>query len=276
MDPTALHPRIPRSTPPVSDVWLSIIMVVVFVLIGGAFSGAEIALVSLRESQVRAMGETGRRGQAVRRLLSDPNRFLAAVQVGVTLAGFFSAAFGASTLSAPLARWLESRGMSPGLSGTVALVLVTIAISYLSLVVGELTPKRLALQRAEGFAMLVAAPLNGIAKAVRPVIWLLSRSTNVLVRLLGGDPKASGEQISQEELRDLVAAHESLSSDERQLIGEVFRAGDREVREVMTPRTEVDFLDASLTASRAARQVADSSRSRFPVAGRDQDDVVGF
>jgi putative hemolysin len=261
----------------VSDVWLSIVMVVAFVLIGGAFSGAEIALVSLRESQVRAMAESGgRRGQAVQRLLSDPNRFLAAVQVGVTLAGFFSAAFGASTLSQPLARWLVTRGVSEGLAGTLALVLVTIAISYLSLVVGELTPKRLALQRAEGWALLVAAPLNAIAKLFRPLIWLLSKSTNLLVRLLGGDPKLSGESISQEELRDLVAAHESLSSDERRLIDEVFRAGEREVREVMTPRTEVKFLEASMTASRAAKLVADSNWSRFPVVGRDEDDVIGF
>jgi putative hemolysin len=260
----------------VSDVWPSIVMVVVFVLIGGAFSGAEIALVSLRESQVRAMAEGGRRGQAVQRLLSDPNRFLAAVQVGVTLAGFFSAAFGASTLSAPFADWLVAQGVSEGLSDTLALVLVTIAISYLSLVVGELTPKRLALQRAEGFSLIVATPLNAIAALSRPVIWLLSKSTDVLVRLLGGDPKLSGEAISQEELRDLVAAHESLSSDERRLIDEVFRAGEREVREVMTPRTEVAFLEASMTASRAAKQVADSNWSRFPVAGRDQDDVIGF
>jgi putative hemolysin len=260
----------------VSDVWLNIVMVVVFVLIGGAFSGAEIALVSLRESQVRAMADTGRRGQAVQKLLSDPNQFLAAVQVGVTFAGFFSAAFGASTLSEPFAGWLQSRGVSEGVSGTLALVLVTIAISYLSLVVGELTPKRLALQRAEGFSLLVAAPLNALAKLSRPVIWLLSKSTNVLVRLFGGDPKQSGEAISQEELRDLVAAHESLSSDERRLIDEVFRAGEREVREVMTPRTEVTFLDASMTASRAAKLVVDSNYSRYPVAGRDQDDVVGF
>jgi putative hemolysin len=260
----------------VSDVWLSIVMVVVFVLIGGVFSGAEIALVSLREGQVRAMAEQGRRGHAVQRLLSDPNRFLAAVQVGVTFAGFFSAAFGASTLSRPLARWMEGQGLSSGLSNTLALVLVTVAISYLSLVVGELTPKRLALQRAEGFSLLVAAPLNFIAKLSRPVIWLLSVSTNILVRLLGGDPKVSGDSISQEELRDLVAAHESLSSDERRLIDEVFRAGEREVREVMTPRTEVAFLEASMTASRAAKQVADSNWSRFPVVGRDQDDVVGF
>jgi putative hemolysin len=261
----------------VSDVWLNILMVVAFVLIGGAFSGAEIALVSLRESQVRALAESGgRRGQAVQRLLSDPNRFLAAVQVGVTLAGFFSAAFGASTLSQPLGEWFVTLGMRAGLADPLAFVLVTIAISYLSLVVGELTPKRLALQRAEGFSLLVAAPLNAIAKLSRPVIWLLSKSTNLLVRLVGGDPTASGESISQEELRDLVTAHESLSSDERRLIGEVFRAGDREVREVMTPRTEVDFLDASMTASRAAKQVHDSSHSRYPVVGRDEDDVLGF
>jgi putative hemolysin len=261
----------------VSDVWPSIVMVVVFVLIGGFFAGAEIALVSLREGQVKAMAERGgRRGKAVQRLLVDPNRFLSAVQVGVTLAGFFSAAFGASTLSEPLAGWLVGRGMGEGLAATVALVLVTIAISYLSLVVGELTPKRLALQRAEGFSLLVAAPLNAIATLFRPVIWLLSKSTDVLVRLAGGDPKVSGESISQEELRDLVAAHESLSSDERRLIDEVFRAGEREVREVMTPRTEVAFVEASMTASRAAKQVADSNWSRFPVVGRDEDDVVGF
>jgi putative hemolysin len=158
----------------------------------------------------------------------------------------------------------------------VAFVLVTIAISYLSLVVGELTPKRLALQRAEGFSLLVAAPLNGIALAFRPIIWLLSKSTDLLVRLLGGDPRASGEAIGQEELRDLVAAHESLSSDERRLIDDVFRAGEREVREVMTPRTEVEFLDASMTASRAAKLVAESNWSRYPVVGRSEDDVVGF
>ena len=259
-----------------SEVWVNILLVVVFVLIGGFFSGAEIALVSLRESQVRALADTGRRGKALDKLLSDPNRFLAAVQVGVTLAGFFSAAFGASTLSTPLAAWLVDMGMRTTVADPLAFVLVTIAISYLSLVVGELTPKRLALQRAEGFSLLVAAPLNFIARASRPVIWVLSRSTDLLVRLLGGDPKVAGESISQEELRDLVAAHESLSSDERRLIDEVFRAGDREVREVMTPRTEVDFLDASMTARRAAKQVADSPHSRYPVVGRSQDDVIGF
>ncbi|PWW22863.1 putative hemolysin [Geodermatophilus normandii] len=259
-----------------SDVWLDIVMVVVFVLVGGVFAGAEIALVSLREAQVRVLSERGGRGRALARLLGDPNRFLAAVQVGVTLAGFLSAAFGASTLAEPFSDWLVGRGLGEGVADPLALVLVTVAISYLSLVVGELTPKRLALQRAEGFSLLVARPLDTIARLSRPVIWLLSASTNVLVRLLGGDPRAGGEAISQEELRDLVAAHESLSTDERRLIDEVFRAGDREVREVMTPRTEVEFLDASTTVSRAGRQLAESGHSRYPVTGRDQDDVVGF
>ncbi len=259
-----------------SDVWLDIVLVVVFVLVGGIFAGAEIALVSLREVQVRTLSERGSRGAALARLLGDPNRFLAAVQVGVTLAGFLSAAFGASTLAGPLSDWLVGRGVGEGMADPLALVLVTLVISYVSLVVGELTPKRLALQRAEGFSLVVARPLNTIARLFRPVVWLLSVSTNVLVRLLGGDPKAGGESISQEELRDLVAAHESLSSDERRLIDEVFRAGDREVREVMTPRTEVEFLDASTTVSRAARQLAESGHSRYPVIGRDQDDVVGF
>jgi putative hemolysin len=260
----------------VSDVWLNIVMVVVFVLIGGFFSGTELALISLRESQVRALSEQGRRGAALGRLLADPNRFLATVQIGVTLATLSASAFGAETLNKPFGQALEGWGVSPGLATPLAFIVVTVAVSYLSLVLGELTPKRLALQRAEGLAMLVARPLNGLATLTRPVVWVLSKSTNGLVRLFGGDPKVSGEAISQEELRDLVAAHESLSTDERKLIDEVFRAGDREVREVMTPRTEVEFVEASMTASRAAKQVADSNWSRFPVVGRDQDDVIGF
>jgi putative hemolysin len=260
----------------VSDVWFSLVMVVVFVLIGGFFSGTELALISLRESQVRALSEQGSRGAALGRLLADPNRFLATVQIGVTLATLSASAFGAETLNEPFAAALTTWGVSSGLAGPLAFIVVTVMVSYLSLVLGELTPKRLALQRAEGLAMLVARPLNGLATLTRPIVWVLSKSTNALVRLFGGDPKVSGEAITEEELRDLVAAHESLSSDERKLIDEVFRAGDREVREVMTPRTEVTFLEASMTASRAARQVAESNWSRFPVAGRDEDDVVGF
>jgi putative hemolysin len=143
-------------------------------------------------------------------------------------------------------------------------------------VIGELVPKRLALQRTEAAAMLFAGPLNRIVALFRPVIWLLSRSTNGVVRLLGGDPNAGREPISQEELRGLVAAHESLSSDERRLIDDVFAAGERSIGEVMVPRTAVEFLEASSTISKAVKLAADTPHERYPVVGADQDDVLGF
>ncbi len=255
---------------------LDVVLVVVFILIGGLFVAAEISLISLREGQLRSLSQRGRRGGRLARLMADPNRFLGAGQIGVTLAGFLSAAFGAATLSQPFAAWLVGRGLSPGLAQAAALVLITIVITYVSLVLGELAPKRLALQRAEGIALVVAAPLDRIATVLRPVIWLLSKSTDVVIRAFRGDPGRRGEAITQEELRDLVAAHESLTSDERALIDDVFAAGQRQISEVMIPRTEVDFLDAGLTVSRAGRQVADSPHSRYPVVGRSQDDVLGF
>ncbi len=143
---------------------------------------------------------------------------------------------------------------------------------------GELAPKRLALQRAESAALAVR-PAAGPAspRLVRPVIWLLSHSTERVVRVLGGDPEPpTATLITEEELRGLVAAHEALSADERRLIDDVFAAGERQVSEVMIPRTEVDFLEAGMTVSRAAKTLADSPHSRYPVIGDGQDDVIGF
>ena len=259
-----------------SDVLFNAGLVLVFILVGAVFAAAEIALVSLREGQVRSLGERGRRGAKVAKLASDPNRFLASVQVGVTLAGFLSAAFGAATLADDLSPKLEDLGMSAGLADTLSLIAVTLVISYFSLVLGELAPKRIALQRAEGTALRLASPLDRIATITRPVIWLLSKSTDIVVRLLGGDPHAKGEAITEEELRDLVAAHESLSKDERKLIDEVFAAGERQLREVLIPRTEVAFLDASTPVARAVRTTATQPHSRYPVVRGSQDDVVGF
>jgi putative hemolysin len=251
-------------------------LVVLFVLIGSMFAAAEIALVSLRDGQVRSMATRGRRGEAVARLAQDPNRFLAAVQVGVTLAGFLSASFGGATLAGDLSPVLVGVGVPPGAADVVALVLVTIAISYVSLVLGELAPKRLALQRAEGFALALGPTVDRIAKISRPVIWLLSASTNVVVRLVGGDPHAKSEQMSDEELRDLVNAHETLGEEERRIVEDVFEAGDRQIREVMIPRTEVDFLDASTPVFRAAKEALHQPHSRYPVIRGSADDVVGF
>ena len=260
----------------VSETWINIALVLVFILIGGVFAATELALVSLREGQAKALAARGRRGERVARLVEDPNRFLAAVQVGVTLAGFLSAAFGAARLAVPVSDLLTGAGMSTGASDTLALVLVTLVISYFSLVFSELAPKRLALQRPEGIAMAFAPALDRIATLSRPVIWLLSRSTDLVVRLLGGDPKSQGAPITEEELRDMVAAHESLTKDERKLIDDVFAAGERQLREVMLPRTEVAFLDAGMTLQRALRETSEQPHSRYPVAGTSQDDVIGF
>ena len=254
----------------------NIALVVVFVLIGSLFAAAEMSLVSLRDSQVRALSGRGRRGEAVARLTKDPNRFLAAVQVGVTLAGFLSASVGGATLSGHLAPTLVKLGVPPGAADPVALVLVTIAISILSLVLGELAPKRLALQRAEGIALALGPSVDRIAKLTRPVIWLLSFLTDIVVRLAGGDPKARREQMSDEELRELVNTHETLGEEERRIVEDVFEAGDRQIREVMIPRTEVDFLDSSTPVFRAAKEALNQPHSRYPVTRGSADDVIGF
>jgi putative hemolysin len=259
-----------------SELWVNILVVLFFVLLGGFFAAAELALVSLRESQVQRLAEDGRRGRRLAALTADPNRYLAAGQVGVTLAGFISAGFGAATIAPKLAPVFVGWGMSQGVSDTLAFILVTIVVAYLSLVLGELVPKRIALQRVEKVALFVAAPIDVLAKLFKPFIVALSVATDAIVRLLGIDPHGAKEAISGEELRDLVAAHEDLTVEERELIEDVFAAGDRELREVMLPRTEVDFLDASMPVAKAAKVVSDQPHSRYPVIRGSADDVIGF
>jgi magnesium and cobalt exporter, CNNM family len=259
-----------------SPLLVNVGVVLVFVLIGGFFAAAEIALVSLRESQVTQLAQRGSRGRAVARLHDHPNRFLSAVQIGVTLAGFLSAAFGASTIADDVSPILVDWGMSQGVADAVALLSITLVIVYLSLVLGELAPKRLALQRAEGFALFAAPVIEFIARISTPVIAFLSSSTNVVVRLAGGDPKASREQMSELELRELVAGHAERDDEERKLLEKVFNANDQQLREVMVPRTEVDFLDAGTPLFKALKDAAKMPHSRYPVVRGSADDVTGF
>ncbi|MCW2724440.1 MAG: hypothetical protein JWN35_1361 [Frankiales bacterium] len=259
-----------------TDILVSSGIIVLLIMFGAIFVASEIALVSLRESQVKGLAEQGKRGRRVAGLASSPNRFLATVQLVVTAAGFLSAAFGEARLSSHLAPALERAGLSHGLADVVSLIIITLIISYFAIVAGELVPKRLALQRAEKTALLLAPIVDRVARISRPAIWLLSRSTDVLVRLFGGDPGAQREAITEEELRGLVASHESLSKDERKLIDEVFAAGERQLREVMIPRTEVAFLEASMPVARAQKLTADAPHSRYPVTRDSQDDVIGF
>jgi len=254
----------------------NMLLILLFIVIGGIFAAAEMALVSLRESQVKQLGTRGTRGKTVANLAANPNRFLSAVQIGVTLSGFLSAAFGGATLEEPLSGVLVGWGVPEGAAEPVSLVLITVIISYFSIVIGELTAKRLAMQSAESFAMALAPLVNAIATLARPVIWFLGVSTNALVRVFGGDPKAGREEVSDEELRAMVTSSSTLGSEERQIVDEVFAAGQVSLREAMVPRTEVDFLSGDLPAHKAIRTFHEQPHSRYPVIGEDVDDVIGF
>jgi magnesium and cobalt exporter, CNNM family len=260
----------------VNQVGWDVVVVLVIVLVGGFFSGAEMALVSLREGQVRSLAQRGKRGQRAARLASDPNRFLSAVQIGVTVATLLTGAFGAATLATAMRSALIRNHVSTGLASVLSLVTVTVAISFFSLVLQELAPKRLALQRPESVALIAAPILDRISVLARPLVWLLSASTNVVVRLLGGDPLAGRVVMTTEELHDLVTGSQALSADERQIVADVFDAGKRQLREVLLPRTEVEFIAADTPLAQAAEIVSKASHSRFPVYQESYDDVIGF
>ena len=159
---------------------------------------------------------------------------------------------------------------------TVSLIIVTVIISYVSIVLGELTAKRFALQRTESIAMALAPMVDFIARIARPVIWLLGASTNVLIRLFGGDPTASRDEVSDEEIRAMVSGSTTLGDEERRIVDDVFAAGERGLREVMVPRTEVDFLPGDMPAHRAVRELSKAPHSRYPVMGESADDIIGF
>lgn len=251
-------------------------LVLVFVLIGGVFAGTEMAIVTLRDSQVRKIEASGARGERIGELVRNPNQFLSAVQIGVTVAGFFSSAYGGSTIAPDLVPILLGWGVPDGLADTVALIVMTLLIAYLSLVFGELVPKRLAMQRSATFTRLLAPPLGVFAKVVRPVIWLLSVSTNFVVRLLGGDPHAKSEEMSTEEVREIIEGHQGLRPYSRAILTDVFRAHERNLDRVMRPRPDVQFLEGDATVAEVRSAVVDSAHSRFPVTGRSVDDILGF
>jgi putative hemolysin len=246
------------------------------ILLASFFVAAEIALISMRDSQIRQVATRGKRGARVAALAEHPNRLLAAVQIGVTVSGFLSAALGADQLGDYVIPWLESMGVSTGWSTTLSLIGVTLVIAYFSLVFGELVPKRVALFKAEEIAMRTAGIINFVANLFRPIIWLLSKSTDFVVRAFGVDPKEARSQMSEEELLDLVAGHAALTAEERDIVEEVFNASERQVHEVMVPRTEVDFMDASLTVGKAIELAVDKAHSRYPVVRGSSDEVVGF
>jgi putative hemolysin len=256
------------------DVWPQLILVAILVLVNAAFAGTELALVSLRESQLQRLEDRSATGAVLARLARQPNQFLATIQIGITLAGFLASAAAAVSLAEPLEAPLSFLG---GAAGPVSVIVVTLILAYFTLVFGELAPKRIAMQRAEKWGMVMARPLDVLSTLTKPIVWLLSRSTDIAVRLFGGDPNLQREEVTGDELRDMVAIHETFPPEQRQIIDGAFEIAERTLDEVMVPRNDVVVIDADATCSEALALLAESGHSRAPVAEkRNLDRPVGM
>ena len=257
-----------------SSYWFDIGLIAVLLLLNGLFAGSEIALISVREGQLRTLERSdGRRERALVSLARDPNRFLGTIQLGITLAGYLASATAAVTLAEPLVPRLSFLG---GAAEVIAIASVTIVLAAVNIVVGELAPKRLAMQYAQRWALLVAVPLDKLASFSKPMVWLLGKATDILVRLLGGNPDAAAEQLSPAELQELVAAHRGLTPEQREVISGALEIHERVLREILVSRRQVVMLPSTMPAGAALTMLAASGHSRAPVVrSRDMDEVVG-
>lgn len=255
-----------------------ILLVMALVVLNGYFAASEIALISVRKSALQSRAEQGSAGaKAALELTEDPSRLLATIQVGITLVGFLASATAAVSLAQPLAEGLRALGSEwvASVAQGLAVLLVTFAIAYVTLVLGELAPKRLGLQRAESVSIRVARPILVLAWIMGPVIWVLSRSTGVAARLLGVRGTGARPGVTEEEIKLLVTEQGSLLDEEKRMIHEIFELGDTVAREVMVPRVDVVFLEDTVTAAGALAVIRDRGFSRLPVIHEDADRVVG-
>ena len=203
-------------------------LVAALVLLNAAFAGTELALISLREGQLQRLEQAGGTGRVLADLARDPNRFLATIQIGITLAGFLASAAAAVSLADPLTGPLGFLGRA---ARPVAVVAVTMVLTFFTLVLGELAPKRIAMQRAERWGLIAARPIAALARLARPVVWLLSASSDLVVRLAGTDPTERRGEVSEAELRELVVTQEAFTPEQRMIIAGTFEAGERGIEE---------------------------------------------
>lgn len=249
-------------------------LITILLLLNGLFAGSEIALVSLREGQLRALERSGgRRERALVRLARDPNRYLGTIQLGITLAGYLASATAAVTLAEPL---VPALGFLGGAAEAIAITSVTLVLAAVNIIVGELVPKRLAMQHPQRWALLVAPLLDRLATVTKPMVWLLGRATDVLVRFFGGSSDHSGDQLSARELQELVAVQRVLSPEQREMIAGALEIHERKLREILIPRRAVVTLASGMSNEEARELLVDSGHSRAPVVrARDLDEVIG-
>ena len=257
---------------------VEILIILGLVILNGYFAAAEIALISARRVTLKQAAEEGSAGaDAALRLTEDPSRLLATIQIGITLVGFMASAAAAISLSEPLAEWFVSLSI-PWLSSIasgLSVFLVTLLVAYLTLVIGELAPKRLGLQRAEGVAKAVSRPINLMATVVSPLVWVLARSTDVVARVLGVVPGQGRPGVSEEEIRLLVTEQGTLLDEEKRMIHEILELGDTVAREIMVPRVDMVLAENTHTLAEALEVLQDSGFSRLPVFDEDPDTIVG-
>lgn len=257
---------------------IEIVVVLLLILLNGLFAMSEIALVSARRARLAALVQRGFRGAAhARRLIDEPQHFLPTVQVGITLIGILTGVFGGARIADRLAVWLAGVPVLAPLSGTLALATVVLVITYLSLVLGELVPKQLALREAEVVAARVAGPLALLARLTAPAVWLLGASSAIVLRALGV-PRLAAPVMSEEELKALLAEGAQagvLETEEQHMIERLLRLADKRVRAIMTPRTEIAWLDRTDTPADLKATLQKSPHARFVVCDRTVDNVVG-
>src|SRR3954470_2805905 len=253
--------------------WVEIALVVILVLLNAALSGSEMAFVTLRESQVNRLAAESERGRKLAALTSDPNRFLSTIQVGITVAGFLASATAAVSLAQPL---IGPLGVLGSAAEPAAVFIVTLLLSYLTLVLGELAPKRIAMQTAPQWALRAAGPITVLSGLARPLVWLLAQSTALVVRMVGLDPQAVREEVTEEELKDMIAAQESIPAQQRSIIEGALELDERRLWQVLVPRSDVVFVMSNQDTATARDHLIEAGLSRAPVIGETEDDVIGF
>jgi putative hemolysin len=261
------------------DTFIELAIIVFLVILNGVFVAAEIALVSLRPSRVDQLVEEGRRGAGrVRRLTSDPGRFLAVIQLAITFIGFLASAFAGVSLAARLADLLVSLGMSAEYAGAVGLITVTILLSLFTIVFGELVPKSLALAHPEAFSLALARPVDVIGRIFRPLVAFLTLATRSIARLLGADVTTEARITAEELLLIVERGGEQgiLEAEEEQMINAVIELGDRRLHEVMVPRIAMVSLPVTATFDEALEKIIEEGHSRIPVYETSNDEIVGI
>lgn len=261
-----------------SDPVTSFVIILVLVLINAFFAASEMAIVSLNKTKINILAESGnKKALSIQKLLKEPSNFLSTIQVGITLAGFFASASAATGISDNFAVVLNNFNIP--YSSQIAFFAVTIFISYLTLVFGELLPKRIALQKSEGVAMFAINPLLFLSKIAKPFVKFLSFSTNMLIKLLGMNPNGLEEQISEEELRSIVEVgqeHGIINQTEKEMIDSIIGFDDKIAKEVMTPRCEVFMIDIDSDIKEIVSKITEENFSRIPVFEGDVDSIVGI